>query len=158
VRVAAFVGQLAVSLALGALVVGYALTLPLLEQGSELVDPNLGKALGHGIALRLGLLILVASAITAVVARRWTQSSIGTTLALSGLVLAALDRVAILPRLYETWARVDLVAGRPAERLADASQLSHWHEGVCVVLALCLLAVAGLGTRAGGRAPPATPA
>jgi hypothetical protein len=142
------IGQLAVAVSLGCLVIGFGLVLPMLELGNDLVDLNLAKALGQGIALRLGLVLLIACSIVAVATPRWIEHRAATTAALGAVALAALDRLLMLPRVYQAWSRVDLVADRPHDRLQQAQELAQWHGWLLLgvgALLVSVLAFAVLG-------------
>lgn len=158
-RTIALLGQLAIAICLGALAVGFGLVLPMLESGNDLVDPNLAKALGQDIALRLGLVLLIGCGIVAATTPRWVAHRGGTTAALGALALAGLDRILMLPRVYQAWSRVDLVAGRPLDRLQEAQQLAQWHHwllmgvGVLLVAVLAFSIFSGAPAAATARAP-----
>ncbi len=146
-RAVAAIGYLAVSMALGCLVVGFGVVLPAIEGGTELVDANLANAIAQGIALRLGLVLIAACAVVAIATPRWTHSRGATTLALVAVGLAGLDRLVLIPHLNRAWARADLVAGRPLDRIQEAVELTQWHHGVLVGLGLALIAVALIAQR-----------
>lgn len=141
VRLFESVGYLCVAVALGCLIAGFGIAIPTIENGSELIDANLAKALGQVVALRLGLVLLVACVIVAAVAYRWTQSRTASTAALIATGLAGLDRIVLSPRVYEAWSRVDLVAGRPLDRLEEATQLAQWHHLTLMATGLAMLGV-----------------
>jgi hypothetical protein len=141
-----FIGILALGLALGSIVLGHLIVVPTLQANTNLVDANLARALAEPLALRSAELCLAAAVIVAVIARAWLRHHAGTTLGLLAAGAAALDRFVILPRVHEAWARVDLVARRPAARLEAAEQLSHIHEAALAVLTLVLVALAVLAS------------
>lgn len=150
---ARFICLLATGVAFGALLVGRGLILPAFDQPSTLLDANLAKALAGPIHLRVMEVVLAANLVLASMAERWLGMRWGTTLALLGAAMAGLSRFVVLPRLYATWSRTDLVAGRPLDRLALAEQLQT-HEALlswtCALLLLALLVAAS-------RASEATP-
>lgn len=157
-RLAQFVCTLTAGVALGALLVGRGLIVPAFDQHTHLLDANLAKALVGPIHLRLMEVVLAANLILATLAERWLGVRWGTTLALLGAAGAAIGRFFVVPRLYETWARADLVAGRPLERLAFADRL-HTQEcllsWMCGVLLLALLLAASSSVRPTRPASPA---
>lgn len=146
-RAATALGQLALAVALGALVVGYGVVLPLLDGGTELVDANLARAIIEDIALRLGLVITGACGLLVISARAWTQSRLASSLALCAFALAGIDRFILMPRMYQAWSRVDMVAMRPLDRVAEAGQLTNGHYWVLLAVALALVGVAFLTPR-----------
>lgn len=145
-RPATLIGILALGLALGSIVLGHAILIPSLQADTSLVDANLARALGEPLALRSAELCLAAAVVVALVARAWLRHHAGTTLGLLAVGLAAIDRFVILPRAHDAWARVDLVAMRPAARLEAAEQLSTIHEAAVAATALVLIAVAVLAS------------
>jgi hypothetical protein len=146
VRPAVLIGILALGLALGSIVLGHVIVIPTLQADTSLVDANLTRALGEPLALRTAELCLIATVVLAATARPWLRHHAGTTLGLLAAGLAATDRLVILPRVHEAWARVDLVAMRPAARIETAERLSTIHELAVTVIALVLIAVAVLAS------------
>jgi hypothetical protein len=145
-RPAVFIGILALGLALGSIVLGLMFVVPMLQADTSLVDANLARALGEPLALRSVELCLAATVVLAAFARAWLRHHAGTTLALLAVGLAATDRFVILPRMHEAWARVDLVAMRPAPRIEAAEQLSMVHDVAVAALVLVLMAIAALAS------------
>jgi hypothetical protein len=146
VRPASLIGILALGLALGSTVLGHLFLVPALQAESTLVDANLARALSEPLALRTAELALVASVITAAIARAWLRHHAGTTLGLLAAGLAATDRLVILPRVHEAWGRVDLVAMRPVARVEAAEQLSRIHTGAVAAIVIVLVAIAVLAS------------
>ncbi|MFO7565804.1 MAG: hypothetical protein R6X02_24390 [Enhygromyxa sp.] len=140
------IGILALGLALGSIVLGHVILVPTLQADTSLVDANLARALGEPLALRSAELCLIGAVILAAIARPWLRHHVGTTLGLLAAGLAATERFVILPRVHEAWARVDLVAMRPAARIETAEQLSMIHELAVAAIALVLIAVAVLAS------------
>lgn len=145
-RPAVLLGILALGLALGSLVLGHLIVVPALQADTTLVDANLARALSEPIALRSAELSLIAAVIVAAVARPWLRHHAGTTLGLIAVGLAGLDRLVILPRVHEAWARVDLVAMRPVARIDAAEQLSMVHNVALAAIALVLVGLAVLAS------------
>lgn len=145
-RPAVLIGILALGLALGSIVLGHVIVVPMLQANTSLIDANLARALGEPLALRSAELCLAAVVVVAAVARAWLRHHAGTTLGLLAAGLAATDRFVILPRMHEAWARVDLVAMRPAARIEAAEQLSLIHETAAAAIAVVLVAIAVLAS------------
>lgn len=145
-RATALIGTLALGLALGSIVLGQLLLVPMLEADTSLVDANLARALAQPLALRSAELALAACVVLAAVARPWLRHRAGTTLALLALGIASADRFGLLPRAQEAWGRVDLVAMRPRVRIDAAEQLSLVHESTLAALLVILVAVAALAS------------
>ena len=145
-RPAVLIGILALGLALGSIVLGHVIVVPTLQANTSLVDANLARALAEPLALRSAELCLAAVVVVAAVARAWLRHHAGTTLGLLAAGLAATDRFVILPRMHEAWARVDLVAMRPAARIEAAEQLSLIHEAAAGAIAVVLVAIAVLAS------------
>lgn len=137
---AALLGTLALALALGSLVVGHFVLIPTLG-GNDLIDANLARSLAEPLALRCANVVLMACAALAVVVRPWLRHALALSLGLIALAIAGLDRVALLPRMQAAWSRVDLVAGRPVDRVVEAQQLQQLHEGALALLGLVLVAM-----------------
>ncbi|HLT39848.1 MAG TPA: hypothetical protein VK034_26385 [Enhygromyxa sp.] len=154
-RPAVLIGILALGLALGSIVLGHVIVIPTLQANTTLVDANLARALGEPLALRSAELCLIATVLVAAVARAWLRHHAGTTLGLLAAGLAATDRFVLLPRVHEAWARVDLVAMRPAARIETAEQLSRVHELAVAAIAITIVAIAVLASwkRASGATP-----
>lgn len=146
VRPAVLLGILALGLALGSIVLGHLLVVPAMQADTTLVDANLARALSEPIALRSAELGLMATVIVAAVARLWLRHHAATTLGLLAAGLAATDRFVILPRVHEGWARVDLVAMRPLDRIESAEQLTTVHQGCIAAIVLVLVGLAVLAS------------
>jgi hypothetical protein len=142
----ALLGTLALALALGSLVVGHLLLIPALAADTSLIDANLARTLAEPLALRCGTLIVIACVVLAGLAQPWLKQTLGLSLSLVAVAIAALDRLALLPRLQAAWSRVDLVAGRPIERVTEAQNLQQTHEIALMLLLLALVGVAVLAT------------
>lgn len=145
--------------AIGAVVIGYGVVLPTLDGQTHLVDANLGRALAEPIALRLAEILVGASIVLALVAPRWLRTRLGTTLALMLVTATTANRVLLAPAVYAAWARVDLVAGRPLDRLAQAQELAHdqqWLLGSTLALLLGLVWLAVHATTVRPSVRPAT--
>ena len=140
------IGIVALGLALGALVLGHLILVPMLEGDLSLVDANLARALAEPLALRSAEIVLAACVVLACCARSWLRVRAGTTLALLTVGIASADRFGLIPRMQDAWGRVDLVAMRPVVRVEDAQQLSVVHELSVVALLLILLTIAGLAS------------
>jgi hypothetical protein len=146
VRPSVLIGILALGLALGSIVLGQLVLVPILQANTELVDANLARALSEPLALRTAELALAAAVLLAAIARAWLRHHAGTTLGLLAVGVAAIDRFVILPRMHEAWSRVDLVAQRPIARLEAAEKLAQIHDGAIAVLVLVLVAIAVLAS------------
>ncbi|GEM_PF-4721625 len=142
-RPVALLGSIALGLALGSLVVGHALMVPLVRD-APLLDPNLARTLAAPLVQRSSELLLACAIVIAMVSRRWRLLRLAGPTALLVAGLAAVDRFFLLPRLGKAWSRVDLVAQRPIDRLEAAHQLQSTHEGVLAVALLLLLVLFGL--------------
>ncbi len=135
---AALLGTLALALALGSLVVGHFVLIPALGSNA-LIDANLARSLAEPLALRCASVVMVACAALALLVRPWLRHTLALSLGLIAVAIAGLDRVALLPRMQAAWSRVDLVAGRPVDRVVEAQQLQQLHEGALALLALVLV-------------------
>lgn len=145
-RPAALIGAAAAALLLGAIVVGHFVALPAIA-ASPLLDANLAKAVSGPLASRLADILFAASAALALAAPRWIASRAGTTLALVLVGAALAHRLLLVPHLGRLWARVDLVAGRPADLLAEAQRWADHQQWLLVAMAALTIAVLGLATR-----------
>lgn len=135
------VARAVLAITLAALVVGHGFIMPLLIADHPLLDANLARAVASPIELRIADVVVFGCLLTACVVPRWSDRHVSTTLALLATVLAGCDRLLLLPRLHAAWSQVDLVAGRPLDRLAEAQQLAHQHLWVAGGIGVCLLAV-----------------
>jgi hypothetical protein len=136
--------MLALGLALGSIVLGHLILVPMLQADHALVDANLARALAEPLALRTAELVLAACVVLAAVTHRWLRHRAGTTLALLAVGIAGVERFGLLPRLQVAWARVDLVAMRPQAKIVVAEQLGTIHHAAIAALIVLLLAIAGL--------------
>jgi hypothetical protein len=157
VRLAALLGTIALCVAIGAVTIGYGVVLPTLGAQTHLIDANLSRALAEPIALRLAEILLGASIVLALAAPCWLKGRLGTTLALALVMATTANRVLMAPAVYAAWARVDLVAGRPMDRLARAQELAQdqlWlvASTLALLLGLVWLAVHVTSARAPLRA------
>ena len=145
VRPSVLIGHLALALALGAIVVGHLLLIPLLCANTALVDANLARALSEPLALRCGELVLAGCVLAALASKRWLAHRAGLTLSLVAVGVAAIDRLVLIPELHQAWGRVDLVAMRPLARIEVAEQLTLVHQAS---LGAMVVALVGLGALA----------
>ena len=150
-RPAACLGLLAFATFFGALVIGYAVAVPGLA-GSPLIDANLGRALATPLALRLAEILIGAGVVLAMTASRWISSRAATTLALLLTGAALAHRLLLLPHLGRLWARVDLIAGRPVDTLAEAQRWAQHQQWLLLGMGALLVVLAALATRGGARA------
>jgi len=151
VRPAACVGLLAFAIFFGALVIGHGVVLPGLA-GSPLIDANLGKALAAPLSLRLAEILVGAGVVLVLTVPRWISSRMATTLALLLAGAALAHRLLVLPHLGRLWARVDIVAGRPVDTLAEAQRWTQNQQWLLLMMAVLLVVLAGLATRNPARA------
>ncbi len=149
-RLAACLGLLAFATFFGALVIGYGVVMPGLA-GSPLIDANLGKALGAPLGLRLAEILVGAGAVLVMTVPGWISSRLATTLALLLTGAALAHRLLLLPHLGRLWARVDLIAMRPVDTLAEAQRWTQHQQWLLLGMGLLLVVLAGLATRAGPR-------
>jgi hypothetical protein len=146
VRPAACLGLLAFATCFGALAIGYGVALPGLA-GSTLIDANLGKALTAPLGLRLAEILVGAGVVLVITASTWIASRAATTLALLFTGAALAHRLLLLPHLGRLWARVDLIAGRPVDTLAEAQRWTQHQQWLLLGMGLLLVVLAGLATR-----------
>ncbi|MFV8750556.1 hypothetical protein ACNOYE_08380 [Nannocystaceae bacterium ST9] len=142
----ALFGTLALALALGSLVVGHLLLIPALAGDTSLIDANLARTLAEPLAMKCATLLLIACALLAIVVKPWLKHTLGLSVSLVAVAIAALDRLVLLPRLQAAWARVDLVAGRPVERVSEAQELQQTHEIALILVLVGLVGLAMLAT------------
>ena len=142
----ALLGTLALALALGSLVVGHLLLIPALAGNTDLIDANLARTLAEPLALECATLIGFACVALAGLAKPWLKHTLGLSVSLVAVAIAALDRLALLPRMQAAWSRVDLVAGRPVERVREAEQLQQTHEIALILLLVALVSLVVLAT------------
>lgn len=135
------IGRSVLAITLGAIVVGHVFVVPMLASPSPLLDANLARAIAAPIELRIADVVAFGSVLTACVVPRWTERHVATTLALVAIALAGLDRLLVLPRLHEAWARTDLVAMRPLSHLEAAQTLSTQHYWIVFGIGVCLASV-----------------
>ncbi|NVB37610.1 hypothetical protein G6O69_07185 [Pseudenhygromyxa sp. WMMC2535] len=143
-RTTAIIGIMSLALALGGVVVGHLLLIPMLRGETALVDANLARALSQPLAMRCAEVVLAASVLLAAVARRWLPHRVGPTLALLAAGVAGIERLVLLPELHEAWARVDLVAMRPLARIEVAEQLTLIHQACMGAMIVLLTGIAAL--------------
>jgi hypothetical protein len=146
VRPAALIGFAAAALLLGALVVGYFVAIPALA-ASPLLDANLARAVSAPLGQRLADLVVGFSVVLALAAPRWIASKAGTTIALVLIGAALAHRLLLLPHHDRLWARVDVVAARPVDLLAEAQRWSDHQQWLLVAMCVLVLALFGLATR-----------
>lgn len=147
VRPAAFFGLLALATFLGALVIGYGVALPGIA-ASSLVDANLGKALTAPLALRLAEILAGAGLVLMFSVPGWLASRVATTISLLLAGAALAHRLLLVPHLGRLWARVDLIAGRPVDNLAEAQRWTEHQQWLLLIMGLLLLVLAALAARA----------
>ncbi len=159
-RPAACLGLLVMAIAIAAQLLARFVVLPMLARADALVDANLAKALAQPVHFRLAEITLAAALVAFVLLPRWTKSKLAGVLAMVLVTGTALWRAMLLPALYDAWARVDLVAGRPIDRLRAAEQLAGYEEAVGLGLGLLFAAVAWVALRdtSVGAAPTTAPA
>lgn len=146
VRPAAFFGLLALATFLGALVIGYGVALPGIA-ASSLVDANLGKALTAPLALRLAEILAGAGLVLMFSVPGWLASRVATTISLLLAGAALAHRLLLVPHLGRLWARVDLIAGRPVDNLAEAQRWTEHQQWLLLIMGLLLLVLAALAAR-----------
>jgi hypothetical protein len=143
-----FLGLLALAAVLGALAIGYGMILPWIAQ-APLVDANLARALTGPLALRLGDVLVGAAAVLVFTTPRWIASKVATTAALLLAGAALAHRLLLLPHLGRLWARVDLIALRPVDTLAEAERWTHHQHSLLLCMGLLALLIAALAARRG---------
>ena len=144
-RVAAFLGVLGLAAAVGALAVCDLALIPALTGEHPLLDPNQAVSIRGPIHLRCAEIALVGIVVAALAVPRWLGSRLATTVSLMAIACAAFSRFMLLPRVYEAWSRVDLVAERPAQRFVDAQELAGqtlWIDGTLAALLVLLVGLA----------------
>jgi len=146
VRPAVFFGVLALAVFVGALVIGLGVIVPGLA-ASPLVDANLGKALAAPLTLRLAEILVGAAVVLIFAVPGWIASRVATTLSLLLAGAALAHRFLLLPHLGRLWARVDLIAGRPVDSLAEAERWTQHQQSLLVVMGVLLLVLVGLAAR-----------
>lgn len=156
-RPAACLGLLVMATAIAAQLLARFVVLPMLARADALVDANLAKALAQPVHFRLAEITLAAALVAFVLLPRWTKSKIAGVLAMVLVTGTALWRAMLLPALYEAWARVDLVAGRPIDRLRAAEQLQGYEEATGLALAMLFIATAWVALRDTAVAPAPAP-
>ena len=97
---------------------------PGLEAQAGLVDLNLLTRVLAPVHLRCVEIALVAAVVLAGVSPYWLRSKLASTLALLAVGGAGALRMALLPGMYEAWARVDRVAQAPFDRLLRAEGMA----------------------------------
>lgn len=150
-RPAAFFGLLAFATFLGALVIGHGVVVPGVA-ASPLIDANLGKALAAPLTLRLAEVLVGAGVVLIFAAPGWIASRVATTVALLLAGAALAHRFLLLPHLGRLWARVDLIAGRPVDTLAEAQRWTQHQHTLLIAMGVLLLVLAALAARPGARA------
>jgi len=146
VRPAVFFGVLALAVFVGALVIGLGVIVPGLA-ASPLVDANLGKALAAPLTLRLAEILVGAAVVLIFAVPGWIASRVATTLSLLLAGAALAHRFLLLPHLGRLRARVDLIAGRPVDSLAEAERWTQHQQSLLVVMGVLLLVLVGLAAR-----------
>lgn len=144
---AACLGLLVTSIAISAIGLGRFVVLPMMVRAHALVDANLARTLAQPIHFRLAEITLAATLVGFVVLPRWTRSRIASGLSVSLVLGAAAWRAAMLPALYAAWSKVDLVAGRPVDRMQAATALDGYEQAVSLALMFGLLATAWVALR-----------
>lgn len=146
----ASLGAVALALALGVIVVGYGVCLPLLADGGGLVDLNLGRALAAPIAARLADLLVGASLVAALCLPVARASAAGRAAAWALVSAAAIHRVLLAPAVADAWSRVDRLTMRPADLADEAARWTQAELGTLGAAGLLALALLALTTRPGG--------
>jgi hypothetical protein len=160
-RVAMSIGLLAAAAALGALAVAELVVAPGLASATGYIDANLAKTLTAPMHQRCAQIVFVACIVLALCTPRMIVSRVGTTAALCAVGCVALYRFVMLPRLYEAWSRVDLVAGKPEARIADAQGLADQTlmlAGALAALLVTIVVLAAWSRPLARKAAPAKPA
>lgn len=137
----------ALSLGLGALVVGHGLIVPASAQASALADANLARALTEPAALRVAECAALACAILWLAALKTWPRGAATTLSFAATVACVVDRVWLIPRTFSLGARVDLVTSAPAGAMAEYSRGQLIHQLAVATASVLLAAVAVLLAR-----------
>lgn len=145
-RLAVFLGLLALAAVLGALAIGHGLLLPGIA-AAPLVDPNLARALVGPLSLRLAEVMVGGSLVLVCTTPRWISSRVATTSALLLAGAALAHRWLLLPHLGRLWSRVDLVAARPVDTLAEAQRWTQHQNTLLLCMALLALLIAALAAR-----------
>ncbi|MEX1363600.1 MAG: hypothetical protein AB1Z98_10760 [Nannocystaceae bacterium] len=146
-RAAASLGILALAASLGAMAVAQLVMVPGLEAQAGLVDLNLLTRVIAPVHLRCLELALVGTVLLAGVSPVWLRSRLATTLALLAVGGAGAMRLAVLPGVYQAWARVDRVALAPYDRLVRAEGLAeeaYWLGMGTLAVLLLMATVVGL--------------
>lgn len=146
-RPAACLGLLVTAIAIASIAIGRFVVLPMLVRAHALVDANLARTLAQPIHFRLAEITLGATLLAFVVLPRWSKSRIAGGLSVSLVLGAAAWRAALLPALYGAWSKVDLVAGRPLDRLQAANALDGYEQAASLALMFGLLATAWVALR-----------
>lgn len=154
---AACLGLLVSAIAIAAIGLGRFVVLPMMVRAHALVDANLARTLAGPIHFRLAEITLAATLVAFVVLPRWTRSRIAAALAMLLVVGAAAWRAVMLPALYTAWSRVDLVAGRPVDRMQAATALDGYEQAVSLALMFGFIATAWVALRT-TEAPTPAPA
>jgi hypothetical protein len=140
-------GLLVASIAVASIGLGRFVVLPMLVRAHALVDANLARTLAQPIHFRLAEITLAMTLVAFVLLPRWTKSRIAGALATMLVAGAAAWRAMLLPALYAAWSKVDLVAGRPVDRLQAATQLDGYEQAASLSIMFGLLAVSWIGLR-----------
>jgi hypothetical protein len=156
-RPAACLGLLVTATAIAALLLGRFVVLPMLARADALVDANLAKALAQPVHFRLAEITLAAALVAFVLLPRWSRSKLAGVLAMVLVTGAAVWRAVLLPALYEAWSRVDIVAGRPLDRLRAAERLDGYEEALGLALVMLFAGAAWVALRELSPAPTVGP-
>ena len=154
---AACLGLLVSAIAISAIGLGRFVVLPMMARAHALVDANLARSLAEPIHFRLAEITLAATLVAFVVLPRWTRSKLAGGLAMTLVVGAAAWRAVMLPALYVGWSKVDLVAGRPIDRMQAATTLDGYEQAVSLALMFGFLATTWVALREGEPASAAMP-
>lgn len=149
-RPSACLGLLAVATAIAALAIGRFVVVPMLAHDHALVDANLARALCHPLHLRVAEIALGAAIVVFALVPRWTASRLVATLAMIVVVATVAWRALLLPALYAAFARVDLVAGRPIDRVQEVARLEELEQAVVTAIALLFVALGWAALRRDG--------
>ena len=151
-------GLLVASIAAASIGVGRFVVLPMLVRAHALVDANLARTLAQPIHFRLAEITLAMTLVAFVLLPRWTRSRIAGALATMLVAGAAAWRAMLLPALYGAWSKVDLVAGRPVDRMQAATQLDGYEQAASLAIMFGLLAMSWIALRTGMATSATAPA
>ena len=132
------------ALALGGLVSTLAVTMPMLEAPTGLVDANLARAIRAPLELRMATVQTAVVGLAAASLLGRDEGKAPATCALLALICLLVHRLWLLPETHEALTRVDLVALRPAAKLDLAlawqsrGMRAQWAATTLIALAIAL--------------------